>query len=62
VTHLLFGAEEAVERGLAVRARDPSVAGTELELGDLRVGLDDVERGEQRRGVNAVANGRGGLS
>ena len=57
VRHLLHGAVEAVDRGLVVRAADPPVRGAELELGDVAVALDGVKGGEQRRRVDAVADG-----
>jgi len=56
VLHLLHRTVEAADRGLAVRAADPFVAGAELELGDVVVPLDGVEGGEERGGVDAVAD------
>ena len=57
VGHLLHGAVEAVDRRLVVGAADPLVRGAELELGDVVVALHGVDRGEQGRGVDAVAGG-----
>ena len=56
VGHLLGGAVEAVDRRLVVGAVHPFVGGSELELGDLGRRPDSVERGEQRCGVDAVAD------
>src|SRR5580704_8893305 len=47
-------AEKAVHRALAVRAREPAALGAELELGEFRLGADGVDRGEQRRRIDAV--------
>ena len=47
-------AEKAVHRALAVRAGEPAAVGAELELGEFRLGSDGVDRGEQRRRIDAV--------
>ena len=55
VRPLLADPEEVVDRAAAVGAGDPLVAGAELEPGSGRGLLHRVERGEQGRGVDAVA-------
>jgi hypothetical protein len=57
---LAAGAEEVADGALAVGAGDPAVLGAELELGEWALGLHRVERGEQGRGVDAVAGDDGG--
>ena len=51
---LAAGAAEALDAGAAVRAADPAVRRAELELGELRLLADRVDRGEQGRNVDAV--------
>jgi hypothetical protein len=50
---------EALDRRAVVGAADPVVRGTELERGQFRLLLDEVERGEHLAGVDTVAD-RGG--
>jgi hypothetical protein len=55
VLSFLAHAEEVADGRAAVRAVHPLVVGTELELRCRRGLLDGVEGGEQRRGVDTVA-------
>jgi hypothetical protein len=48
---------EALDRRAVVRTADPAVRGAELEAGELGLILDQVQRGEHRLGVYAVAMG-----
>src|SRR3954447_2000877 len=57
VLQLLHRAVEPGERGSAVSAVEPAVGGTELELGDLGLGLDRIQGREQGRGVDHVGAG-----
>ncbi len=54
----MAGAVEALDRRLVVGAVDPAVAGTELELGEARLPLDDVERAVELVNVDAVHDAR----
>src|SRR5262249_4540377 len=56
VGHLLLGAVKAVNRRLVVGSAEPAVGGPELELGEVGVAPYGVDRGEQGRGVDAVAD------
>ena len=47
---------EALDRRAVVGPADPAVGGAELELRELRLRLDQVERGEHPLGVHAVAD------
>jgi hypothetical protein len=57
VGHLLLGAVKAMDRRLIVGSAEPAVGRPELELGKVGVAPHGVERGEQGRGVDAVADG-----
>jgi hypothetical protein len=50
------GGVEALDRRAVVGAVDPAVGGAELELGQLGLGLDQVERGEHLLRIHAVAD------
>src|SRR4051794_24927430 len=54
VRHFLHGPVEVRRRRAAVRPGHPGVARPELELRDLRLAADGVERREQRGGVDSV--------
>jgi len=54
VAVLLARAEEVVDHDTAVGAGHPACAGAELEGGELGLGADRVDGGEQRGGVDAV--------
>src|SRR5690348_5226592 len=56
---LLICGIELADRRAVVRAVDPAVVRAELELRELRIRLDGVERPEQLRRVDAVANALG---
>jgi hypothetical protein len=47
--------EKRPDRRAVVRPADPAVASTELELRQLRLRLDQIQRGEHLLGINAVA-------
>jgi hypothetical protein len=55
VLHLLQRAVEPGQCGPVMGPVHPGVAGPELELRDLGLSLDRVERREQRRGVHSIA-------
>ena len=51
---------EVLDRRAVVRTAEPAVGGTELELRQLRLLLDQIERGEHPSGVDAIADRVGG--